>query len=158
VFGLAPLFFLAVAYFLACLYLWAGWRIFLPGADTPFGRPVGPVDSFANIYFQAGKFYYHSAPILVGWVIGLLATRQRSNALWPSVALLLITWMGATSQIQASRTAVPRGLGHISMNFFILGSSSQAIADGLLHALVIFALTMLPYLIWRLQKAHSISA
>ena len=41
------------------------------------------------------------------------------------------------------------------MNFFTLGASGQAISDGLLHALVIFMLTVLPYLIWRLQKAHS---
>lgn len=150
-FGLAPLLFLAVAYFAACLYLWCGWKIFMPGADTPFGSPVGPIYSFANIYFQAGKFYYHGAPVLVGWVIGLVAARQRLKALWPTVALVLIAWMGATAQIHASRTAVPRGLGHISMNFFTLGPSGQALSDELLYALVVFTFTALPYLIWRLK-------
>jgi len=37
IFGLAPLLALAAAYFIACLYLWCGWQIFLPRADTPFG-------------------------------------------------------------------------------------------------------------------------
>jgi hypothetical protein len=157
-FGLAPLLLLAVAYFAACLYLWCGWEIFRPGADTPFGGRVGPIYSFSNIYFQAGKFYYFSAPILVGWAIGLVAARQRLKALWPTVALVLIAWMGATAQIHASRTAVPSGLGHISMNFFTFGPSGQAISDEWLYALVIFTFTMLPYLIWRLQKARSLSA
>ena len=153
-FGLAPLFFLAGAYFVACFYLWCGWKIFLPGADTPFGGgPTGPIYGFANIYFQAGRLYYFCAPVLVGWGIGLVAARQRLKAVWPTVGLVVIAWMGATAQIHASRTAVPGGLGHISMNFFTLGPSGQAVSDGLLHALVIFTITVLPYLIWRLQKA-----
>jgi hypothetical protein len=161
-FGLAPLIFLAGAYLIACIYLWCGWTVFLPGADTPFGSAVHSIYnstySLANIYFQAGKFYYFGAPVLVGWGIGLIAVRQRSKAVWPTFGLVLIAWMGATAQIHASRTTVLGGLGHISMNFFTLGPSGQSIFDGLLHALVIFTLTVLPYLIWRLQKAHSLSA
>jgi hypothetical protein len=66
--------------------------------------------------------------------------------------------MGATAQIHASRTTVPGGLGHISMNFFTLAPSGQNVSDGLLHALVIFTLAALPYLIWRLQQAFYPSA
>jgi hypothetical protein len=158
-FGLAPLLFLAGAYFVACLYLWCGWKIFLPGADTPFGGvPTGPIYGLANIYFQAGKFYYYSAPILVGWTLALVAARQRLKAVWPTIGLVLIAWMGATAQIHASRTTVPGGLGHISMNFFTLAPSGQNVSDGLLHALVIFTLAALPYLIWRLQQAFYPSA
>jgi hypothetical protein len=157
-FGLAPILFLALAYFAACFYLWCGWNIFKPGADTPFGTPVGPIYGFANIYFQAGKFYYYCAPIFVGWTIGLVAARQRLKTVWPTIGLVPIALMGATAQIQASRTAVPRGLGHISMKFFALGPSGQAIPGELLYALVIFTSSVLPYLIWRLQKAHSLSA
>ena len=123
IFGLAPLLLLAAAYFVACLYLWCGWKIFLPAADTPFGsRPVGSIYEFANLYFQAGKLYYFAAPILVGWGVGLVAVRQRLKAVWPAVGLALIAWMGGTAQIHAGRTAAPRGLGHISMQFFALGS------------------------------------
>jgi len=157
-FGLAPLCLLAGAYFVACFYLWCGWNIFLPGADTPFGVRTGPIDGFANIYFQAGKFYYFGAPILVGWAIGLVAVRQRLKAVWPTVGFFLIAWMGATAQIHASRTAVPGGLGHITIDFFALGPSVEGVSHGLFHALAILSLTVLPYLIWRLQKAHSLSA
>src|SRR5207253_8564761 len=66
---------------------------------------------------------------------------SRLKAVWLTVGLVLIAWMGATSRIHASRTAVPGGLGQISMNFFTLGASGQAISDGLLHALVILTLT-----------------
>src|ERR1022692_1919987 len=45
-FGLAPLLLLIGAYFVACFILWSGWKIFLPGTDTPFV----PVDGFAVFY------------------------------------------------------------------------------------------------------------
>jgi hypothetical protein len=156
-FGVAPIFLLAIAYFVACLYLWSGWRIFLPGADTPFVRVGGPIYGLANIYFQAGKFYYFGAPILVGWAIELIAARQRVKFVWLTIGLVLTAWMGSTAQIHASRTAVHGGLGHISMDF-TLGSSVQSIYESMFHALTILLLTVLPYLIFRLQRARSISA
>ena len=154
VFGLTPLLLLAGAWFVALFILWFGWQIFLPGADTPFGP--GRVYGFANLYFQTGKALYFGAPIFVGWVIGLIAVRQRLKALWPMVGLVLSAGMGGTSRVQASRTAVP-GVGHIHMDF-ALGTSVHGLSDGLMHALVILSLTVLPYLIWRLQKAHSLTA
>jgi hypothetical protein len=152
-FGFVPLACLGAAYLVACLYLWCGWKVFLPGGDTPFGGLAPPTYSLANMYFQAGKFYYYSAPILVGWAIGIVAARQRLKAVWPTVGLVLISWMGATARIQASRTAVPHGLGHINMDFFTLGSASQTISQNMLSAFVIFTLTILPYLVWRLRRA-----
>src|ERR1700686_4666812 len=137
-FALVPLICLGAAYLVACLYLWCGWKFFLPGADTPFGALAASTNSLANMYFQGGKFYYYSAPVLVGWTIGIVAVRQRIKAVWPTVGLVLISWMGATARIQASRTAVPRGLGHISMDFFTFGSSSQIISKSMLAAFVIF--------------------
>lgn len=154
-FGLAPILFLAVAYFAACFYLWCGWKIFMPAADTPFGgRPTGSMYSFANMYFQAGKLYYFSAPVLVGWGVALIAARQRLKTLWPIVGLVLIAWMGGAAQVQAGRTAVPGGIGHIRMDFALWPS----VQGNLSHAMVILSLTVLPYLIWRFQKAHSLSA
>ena len=157
-FGLAPLCLLAAAYLLACVYLWCGWMFFLPGADTPFGAATGPMYGMENIYFQAGKFYYFGAPVFVGWAIGFLAVRQRLRAVWPIVGLVLIAGMGATTQIHASRTTVPDGLGHISMDFFALAPSGQGISSLLFHALAILLLTVGPYLIWRLRMADSLSA
>lgn len=151
--GFAPVLSLAVAYLIACCYLWVGWHVFLPGTDTPFGHGAGSMYGLENIYFQAGKFYYFAAPVLIGWGIGLMAARQRLRAFWPTLAVALVAWMGATAQIHASQTVVPGGLGHISMNFF---TPDQAVSGSLLHALAIFTPTALPYLIWRLvQKTHS---
>lgn len=155
-FGLVPLTLLAGAYFAAALYLWCGWRIFLPGADTPFIRITSPLWSFANIYFQAGRAFYYTAPLLVGWAIAVAAARQRLRTVWPIIALGLIAGMGATAEIQASRSAVPGGLGHIRMSFFGFGPSGQAIAVQSAHALAIFTLTALPFLLWRLQKIRSL--
>jgi hypothetical protein len=153
-FGLAPIFVLAGSYFVALLILWSGWKIFLPGADTPFGTRVHGI---ANFYFGVGRLIYYGAPILIGWGIGIIAARQRLKAVWPTVGLVLIAWIGGTAQVHASRTAVPGGFGHISMGF-AHGASMPGVFDGLSHALVILSLTVLPYLIWRLQKAHSLSA
>ena len=109
------------------------------------------------VYFQhrQADCAFSGAPILVsGWGIGLIATRQRSKAVWPTIGLVLIAFIGGTAQVHASRIAVHSGIGHISMDF-ALGTSVQGVPNGLFHALVIFLLTALPYLFWRLQKAAS---
>ncbi len=157
VFGFGPLAFLAGAYFFACVYLWCGWNIFMPGADSPFGVSGGPLRGFSNWYFQAGKGYYFCAPVLIGWGIGFVAARQRLKAFWPIVGFVLIAFMGGAAQIHASRTAIPDSLGHISMDF-AFGSSTQDIIYSLLHASVILMFTAVPYFVWRLQKARRVLA
>jgi hypothetical protein len=151
-FALAPLFLLAAAYFFASLILWSGWKIFLPGTNTPFVQ----IDGFAIFYFGLGRLLYYGAPILIGWGIGLIAARQRHKAVWPTVGLVLIALIGGTAQVHASHPAVPGGVGHISMDFAVW-HSVQGISYSLFHALVILSLTVLPCLIWRLQKAHFLS-
>jgi hypothetical protein len=155
VFSLAPPFLLVAAYFIPILILWSGWHAFLPDADTPFAS--GRVHGLANLYFQLGKFLYFGAPILVGWGIELIAVRQKAKAAWPAIGLVLIAWMGATARIQASRTAVPGGLGHICMDF-ALWPLVQNLHDSLFHAVMILSLTVLPYLLWRFQKARPLFA
>jgi hypothetical protein len=149
-YSVAPLFALAAAYFVACFILWSGWRMFLPEMNTPFVR----IDGFAIFYFGVGRFLYYSAPILVGWGIGLLATRQRVRVVWPMLGSILIALVGGTAQIHADRTEVPGGLGHIRMDF-TLGGSAQSVCSGLLHSLVILSLATLPGIVWRLQKNRS---
>ena len=105
---------------------------------------------FANLYFQAGRLYYFAAPVLIGWTMGLTAVAQRAPATWPILGLLFVAWMGGTAQIQASRSAIPQGLGHISMEFG-LGHAAQGKWEGLYHAVAILLLTLLPYLVLRLQ-------
>jgi hypothetical protein len=150
-FGIAPILFLAATYFIACFILWSGWKIFLPGNDTPF---VGPIDGFAAIYFAIGRWLYFLAPVLVGWGIGAIAARQRLKAFWPALGLAVVALMGSSAQVQASRTAVAGGLGHIRMNF-ALGPSVQG---SLFHALVIMSIAALPYFIWRFRQGRYLSA
>jgi len=150
-FGLAPLFLLAGAYFVACSVLWSGWRIFLPGTSTPFV----PIDGFAVFYFGFGRLLYCGAPILIGWGIGLIAARQRYNAIWPAVGLVLIALIGGTSQVHASGPSAPGGVGRINMDL-ALGPSVRGVPDGLIHALLILSLTVLPWIILRLQQARSV--
>jgi hypothetical protein len=158
IFGLAPLFLLAGVWFVSLLILWFGWQVFLPGADTPFGHHPGPhrIFELANIYFQLDRLLYFAAPVLVGWGIGLLAARQRLKSPWPSVGFFLIALMGGLAQVHASRTAVPHGLGHISMSFD-LAPIIHGGPFGLLQMLL-FPMIALPYLIWRFRKAHFLSA
>ena len=150
-FGVMPVCALAALYFAACLVLWSGWMIFVPGADTPFG---GRAHGFPNIYFQAGKALYYGAPLVVGWAVDWMAIRQRAKAAWPIAALVMIAWIGGAAQVQAGRTEVPGGFGHIRMDF-----ARMAVADGtpdiVLHTLLLHTFTTLPYLLWRMRMARS---
>jgi hypothetical protein len=149
-FALAPLLFLAGAWYVSLFLLWSGWQIFLPGAHTPFGSPSY---GFTDLYFQIDRAFFFGAPILVGWGICLIAARQRLKPIWPAVGVVLLVLLGGTAQVHVSPTAVVGGLGYISLRFS-LGSTMPL----LLNELVILSLTALPYLIWRLQKAYSLSA
>ena len=138
---------------LCCLFHSVVWLdIFLPGMDTPFVR----IDGFAIFYFGVGRLLYFGAPILIGWVIALIAARQKVKAVWPTIGLVLIALISSTAQVHASRPAPGAG-GHVSMDL-ALGHSLLHISYGLFHALIILSLTALPYLIWRLHKSHSLSA
>jgi hypothetical protein len=139
------------------VFIWSGRKIFLPGADTPFGVRTGTIYGLRNVYFQVGKFYYYGAPVLVGWGVGLTVLRQRVKAVWPIIGLVLVVWMGSTAGIHASRTAVPGGFGHIRMDFSP-ERSVQGVYEVLFYALLIFSLSLLPYVILRFQKRPRLSA
>jgi hypothetical protein len=156
IFGVAPLLLLAAVWSVALFLLWTGWQVFLAGYDTPFVRvpTTGPHPLFelANLYFQLDRLLYFGAPILVGWTIGIVAARQRLKALWPAIGLVVIGLVGGMSQVHAGHSAVPHGIGHISMSF-TLAPSAHGGPFGLLQLLVL-PITALPYLIWRIQKTH----
>ena len=148
VFACAPIFVLAMAYFAACFILWSGWRIFLPGTDTPF---VGPIYGLANIYFQTGRMLYFSAPVLIGWGIGLAAARQRLKTIWPAIGLVLTALAGGSARVHADRPVAGDG-GHVSMDF-AFGQFGPGVPSSLLHFLMFLSLMALPYIIWRLYRA-----
>lgn len=153
IFGIGPLLLLAGAYFAACFILWSGWRIFLPGTNTPFVR----IDGLAMVYFGVGRMLYFGAPILAGWAVALIAARQRFGAAWPMAGLVLIALIGPTARVHATRLAGSDGAGHVSMGFTV-PPTIQGISQALVYALVIISLSIAPYLIWRLRKSYMLSA
>ncbi len=144
-FVVAPMFLLAASYSIACLILWSGWNMFLPGTNTPFVR----IDGLAGAYFGIGRLLYFGAPLLIGWVVGIVATRQRIKAVWPAVGLALLALFAATAQVQANRPA--NGAGQVSMT---LAQSVASFPASLSHATVIFLVCALPALIWRLSRVR----
>jgi hypothetical protein len=145
-FGLAPVFVLGGAWFVALSILWSGWMIFLPGVETPFVR-VGRV---AAIYFGAGRLLYYSAPFLVGWSIGLIATRQRLRTVWAVAGLVPIALIATMGHVHAR-------LGHVGMGF-----TSRLFAEdfsrGALRMLVLVSVMALPYLLWQFRETRFDSA
>jgi hypothetical protein len=146
-FAIAPLLLLAWGYFSACFILWTGWILFLPGTHWPFI----PVEGLAIPYFGLGKTIFFGAPVLIGWCVGLIAVRQRVGVFWPTVGLILVSFVGGTARVHASPPTGLEAAGHVSMGLS-LGDFVVGITNGLLHALVILLLTALPYLIWQVAK------
>lgn len=148
-FGVAPLLVLAGAYFIALFILWSGWKMFLPGAETPFGvRVSGPIYSLENIYFQTGRMIYFGAPIFVGWCMAMVAVRQRIKITWPAIGLVLVALIGCMVQVHATGPVAAGGAGHVSLSLG-LGSYFEGT---LLYAAVVLFLAALPYLAWRLRS------
>lgn len=140
VFSLGTLMVLAVAYLVAGLILWTGWKIFLPGSETPFV----PIQGLSVLYFGVGKLDYFFAPVLIGWGIGLFAARQRSTPIWPVVGLILDALIASAVRFHAVRPHVPSADGHVSVGFNF--------ASGLEHTYGILLLTLAPYLVWRIAR------
>jgi hypothetical protein len=142
-FSLGPVALMAATYVVACLILWSGWKIFLPGTASPFVK----VDGWAGIYFGLGRMIYFGAPVLVGWAVGLTAARQRVKAGWLVMSLVLIALLGTTAHVQTSGPDVPWGAGHVGM-----GIGAVGFADGFSRAAVILLFAALPYLAWRAAR------
>lgn len=153
-FGLVPVIFLASAYVLATFILASGWAMFLPQSETPFI----PIHGIAIVYFGVGRMLYFWAPVLIGWGIAVVAVRERMKAIWPSVGLLLIALIGAGAQVHATRTTsigggVPLSPTHVTLALNA-ANASKLIAISPFHALTLLALTVLPYLIWRIRNGY----
>lgn len=150
-YGVAPVVFLAAAWGVALFILATGWAIFLPKAGTPFV----PIHGWEILYFGFGKLIYFGAPLLIGWGIAIMAARQRSNAAWLMAGLVLIAWMVATAHVQAIRSgAAAAGPGPVHVGI----ARANFTGGNWIDAAIFLAVTVLPYLIWRMRCAFSHAA
>lgn len=150
VFGVGAVACLAAAYAVACTILWTGWRMFLPGAPTPFM----PIDGAAVIYFGVGRMLYWSAPVLVGWSMCALAARQRMKAKWPAVGMAAAALIAALVQVHARRPDSNGGWGQVSLGV-TAGPTAGALLAQLVYAAVLFTVALLPYALWLLRRARA---
>ena len=144
VFGVGSLVSLAAGYFVACFILWSGWRMFLPGSVTPFG---GRLEGVAALYFGVGRMLYFTAPVLVGWGMGVLAARQRLRVVWPVVGMAVVAWVGCMARVRAIRPETGGVGGLVSM-----GLAWPSGVGNWIYWWVMVAVTVVPYLVWRVLR------
>jgi hypothetical protein len=143
VLGAGPVLALVAGWGLALLILWTGWTWFLQGAPNPFV----PVHGFAIAYFSIGRMLYYGAPLLAGWGVVLLAGRQRVRRVWPVMAgAVLVALMGATGAVDVRTPTVPGHAGDVGIRFY---PPPGQLGDAAARALLLLALVMVPWLVWR---------
>ena len=153
IFTAGPACAILAAYALALTLLWTGWRLFLdPHSPTPFV----PVHGFSVLWFGFGRLIYFTAPVVIAWLMAVLATRQRLSAVWPLMGFALLSLIGGTAQVHVGRW---RTGAHVSMSleFHDLAAFARegqtlafrVLSPGLQHILVLFTLAAAPYLLWR---------
>jgi hypothetical protein len=102
---------------------------------------------FAIAYFGVGRVLYYSAPLLAGWGMILLAGRQRVQPVWPVIlGSLFVALLGATGAVDVRPVARDVGI-----RFFPLATQ---FIDAAGHALLLFVLVALPYLVWRWRNSR----
>jgi hypothetical protein len=86
---------------------------------------------------------YFWAPVLVGWGMGVLASRQRLRAVWPVFGMALVAWVGCMRQVHVIRPETASVGGHVSM-----GLAWPFGVGNWIYWLVMVAVTVVPYLVW----------
>ena len=143
VLGGGPVLGLLAGWSVALLILWSGWAWFVGFSPTPFV----PVHGFAIAYFGVGRMLYYSAPLLAGWGMVVLAGRQRMRAVWPVLlGALVVAVLGATGAVDVRPPEAAEAAGRVGIRFFPVASQ---IGDAAAHAVVLFVLVAVPYLVWR---------
>lgn len=147
VLGAGPLLGLVAGWCVALLILWSGWMWFLGGSLRGSQTSFVPPHGFAIAYFGAGRMLYYFAPLLAGWGMILLAGRQRVLAFWPVIlGSIAVALMGATGDVDVRPDA-----GDVGIRFF---PPASQFVDAAGHALVLFVLVALPYLVWRCRSSR----
>ncbi|MGB8538880.1 MAG: hypothetical protein WCD57_20825 [Acidobacteriaceae bacterium] len=148
VLGAGPVLGLVAGWGIALLILWSGWTWFVQGSRTPFV----PVHGFAIAYFGVGRMLYYSAPLLSGWGMIVLAGRQRMQTVWPVIlGSLAVALLGATGAVDVQPPRVPGDTGRVGIQFF---PASWQLPYAAGHALLLFVLVALPYLVWRWRSSR----
>jgi hypothetical protein len=137
-FGVAPVVLLVMAYSVALLILWTGWRMFLPAEKTPFV----PVDGWAMAYFAIGRVLYFYAPILVGIGLAIGAVRSRAGMLWPLIGATAMALIGSMIQVQPVRPTLSEA-GRLHLEFASWHPVNSTLG---------LALTILVYGLLRIRK------
>lgn len=149
VLGAGPVLAVVCAWALALLILWTGWNWFLQASPTPFVRLHG----FSILYFGVGRLLYYTAPLLAGWGIVVLAGRQRLGTAWPVVAgAVVVAVMGAAGAVDVRPPAMPGRAGDVGMRLY---PAPGQYGDATVHAAVLLALVIGPYLIWRWMPSRA---
>lgn len=146
VFGLGSVACLATVYAVACTILWTGWGLFLPGSETPFV----PIGGWAIPYFGVGRMLYWAGPVLVGWLIAVLAARQRMCLIWPAVGMAAAALIASMVQVHTQSPAAGSAWGQVSLRL-AAGATLGEILGKLAYAAELFVAAVLPYAIWRLR-------
>ena len=80
----------------------------------------------------------------------MLAGRQRVQAVWPVILVsLVISLLGATGAVNVRPPVVLGDAGDVGIRFF---PPPSQFADAAGHALLLFVLLALPYLVWRCRN------
>jgi hypothetical protein len=95
---------------------------------------------------------YYSAPLLSGWGMIVLAGRQRLQTVWPVfLGSLAVALLGATGAVDVQPPVVPGDTGKVGIRFF---PAAWQFPDAVGHALLLFVLVALPYIVWRWRSSR----
>lgn len=147
VYGIAPLVGVAACY---GLVLAALIGILVAHRPYPGAHPILP-PWFGTATATLGYLHSLVLPLLIGGGVAWMAARQRTPALWPCVALLIIAVIGGAGVSEVRMPHEPDGFIELVVGWsFICPYVNLDMA--LRHTVVILLLTLLPYLshhIWR---------
>lgn len=119
-----------------------------PGAHAILPAWFGPVALLAT------RFDLLVVPVLLGWGVALTAARQRTKLFWPAIGLAVIALLGGMAEFEVALPTAPGGPGEISLGF-ALAPPFDGLVPGLVRGAAMLALTLVPYLSWRILRARA---
>jgi len=122
------------------------------GAVQTFALPVGthlmPPGWLPPIADAIFGFDRYLLPVLLGWFMAFIAVRQRLPALWPVMAMVGLSLLGAGLYCDADWPSEPT-VWRFHVGNLLDGQAQGSISGYLAHALANFLAALLPYLMLR---------